>query len=234
MDFSNADAQVVFNTEYASFFGRTITDGKSSPKFAGAKVALHDQGTSIVMDYESTSPGKKIGEMSLKITGLKKYLPKYEDFTATCSLSSISDIFHVWKEVEKALTARSQFFTLIDIYGHYANRGDVVNIDTGLDVIGGNKTLLTAIKYFSQTKNCGKFIDSAELLDRLKISELRVPVVAEAIRAMRFDFRTDVTHPIIGQDRYLCTYPFPLLSPRALVESRVEFTTKFDVQEASL
>ena len=234
VDHSSRDTQVVFYTEYASFFGRTIMDGTSSPRFSGAKVSLRDQGRSVIMEYESTSPGREIGEMSLTINGLKKYLPKYEAFTATCSLKSVVDIFHVWKEVEKALTARARFFTLIDIYGHYANRGDVVNVETGFNVKGGNKELLAAIKYFSQTKNCGKFIDRRELLDKLKISEHRIPDVAEAIRAMRFDFRTDVTHPIIGQDRYLCTYPFPLLSPRALVESKVEFTTRFNVQGASL
>lgn len=49
--------------------------------------------------------------------------------------------------------------------------------------------------------------------------------LAEAVatlREYRLDLRTGQTHPIIGSDRLICTYPFPLLSPRALVESRVK------------
>jgi hypothetical protein len=49
--------------------------------------------------------------------------------------------------------------------------------------------------------------------------------VIEGLREIRFDVRTGDTHPIIGNGRVLCTYPFPLLSPRALVESRAEFVT---------
>ncbi|MDV7145998.1 DNA (cytosine-5-)-methyltransferase [Tropicimonas sp. TH_r6] len=231
---SSKESEVVFHTEYSSFFGRTISDGKHTPKFSGAKVTIRDRDSSISMDFASTSPGKKIGEMRISITGLSKYLPRYADFSASCSIKSITDVFHVWKEVEKALTARSKFFTLIDIYGHYANRGDVVDISTEIDVTGGNKVLLAAIQHFSQTRNCGEFVSKKALLEQLQIGESKVPALAEAIRALRFDFRTETTHPIIGRDRYLCTYPFPLLSPRALVESKVEFTTKSRIQEDSV
>jgi DNA (cytosine-5)-methyltransferase 1 len=56
----------------------------------------------------------------------------------------------------------------------------------------------------------------------LTLGRKQLHKTVESMREIRFDLRTCITHPIIGKGRVLCTYPFPLLSPRALVESRVQ------------
>ncbi len=58
-------------------------------------------------------------------------------------------------------------------------------------------------------------------MSRLGVHEFGLQQVIKELRGVRFDARTHETHPIIEAGKILCTYPFPLLSPRALVESRV-------------
>jgi len=58
-------------------------------------------------------------------------------------------------------------------------------------------------------------------LDDLGVTDAALDTVIMKMRAIRFDIRTPLTHPIITSG-VLCTYPFPLLSSRALVESRVQ------------
>jgi len=58
--------------------------------------------------------------------------------------------------------------------------------------------------------------------------------IVATLRMIRFDVRSSKTHPIIGDSRVLCTYPFPLLSPRALVESRVRLSSEGEVADLEL
>ena len=160
----------------------------------------------------------------IEISGLTKYLPNYETLSATGLIAEVGDIFHIWGAIEDALVQRSRFFTLIDIYGHYANRGDTVNIKASFNLKPISE-LISALNYFGDTSKCGDFIDLVDLKSSLGISKLRLERVIEEMRDIRFDIRTAKTHPIIGAGRVLCTYPFPLLSPRALVESKVQFTS---------
>ncbi|MCE8421042.1 hypothetical protein LZ190_20580, partial [Rhodovulum sulfidophilum] len=218
-----SDVSTTYMVEYSTLFSRKVLANTSSPKGTGAKVEVVDAGPNIELTFDSLTNRKKIGSIEISISGLKKYLPDYNALRAHCNISSVVDIFHIWKEIEKVLTARSQFFTLIDIYGHYANRGDVVDINSRFDLKCTKTPVLKAVEYFSQTRNCGDFIREERLAQELNISTLSIPKLAEGFRRLRYDFRSSETHPIIGEGRYLCTYPFPLLSPRALVESRVEF-----------
>jgi DNA (cytosine-5)-methyltransferase 1 len=158
----------------------------------------------------------------IEIVGLSKYLPGYESLTATVSVDSISDVFHVWAAVEQALTERSRFFSLIDIYGHYANRGDTVDIQAFWN-LSEPADLVRMLNFVSKTEHAGEFLNTKELQSRLGLTSLRFDEIVNELREIRFDVRTDATHPIIRPGRTLCTYPFPLLSPRALVESRAEF-----------
>lgn len=156
----------------------------------------------------------------IEISGLKKYLPEYDTVTLTAKIANLEDIFHVWGVIEDTLVSRSRFFSLIDIYGHYANRGDTVqidgdwNIDTDEDTCG-------VVNFFSKTLNCGNFHAMGSVESRFGVTASRLDSIVSLMRKVRFDIRTGSTHPIIGDKRVLCTYPFPLLSPRALVESRV-------------
>ncbi|WP_306148132.1 MULTISPECIES: DNA cytosine methyltransferase [unclassified Roseibium] len=214
--------KTTYNTEYINLFSRSVVKGEARPGFSGAEITLVDKSNSVLMDFKSKSASKSIGTVEISITGLRKYLPEYDALIATCRMTQVTDIFHIWQEIEKALTARSRFFTLIDIYGHYANRGDVVDVNSNFDFSCKSSPLTKALEYFSQTRNCGDFLGTEVLLGSINISSKELPSMTEALRALRYDFRTSKTHPIIGKERLLCTYPFPLLSPRALVESRVE------------
>ena len=161
--------------------------------------------------------------LDVSVTGLRKYLPQFDSLTMTASIYDMDSMFQCWKEIEESLISRSNFFTLIDIYGHYANRGDVVDIESSIEA-QERSSLVRMIDYFSQTKNCGEIIRETDLCSEMDICDQELHVAIANMRRIRFDIRTSSTHPIIGSGRLLCTYPFPLLSPKALVESRVRFT----------
>ena len=165
----------------------------------------------------------KYVESRVELSGLRKYLPDYESLSVSARVGNLEDLFHVWAAVEDVLTARSRFFTLIDIYGHYANRGDTVQVRSKW-TLPVRRSLLRALNFFGSTNNCGGFIDEAGLRERLGVAGPGLRSVIQDLRQVRFDARTHETHPIIDESKVLCTYPFPLLSPRALVESRVRFT----------
>ena len=99
----------------------------------------------------------------------------------------------------------------------------MVNIETNLTNPTQTK-LIKAIEFFSQTTNCGEFIPEERMLEVLAISSSELEEIVETMRALRYDIRTWLSHPIIGKGKIICTYPFPLLSPKALVESKVKFT----------
>lgn len=63
-------------------------------------------------------------------------------------------------------------------------------------------------------------------MGKLGVKEAGLQRVIQELRNVRFDARTHETHPIIQNGKMLCTYPFPLLSPRALVESRVRLAPR--------
>lgn len=161
----------------------------------------------------------------IEVTGLRKYLPGYDSLSVAAHVDSLAELFQVWAAVEDALTVRSRFFTLIDIYGHYANRGDTVQIEAHWD-LPLKPSLLQAINFFGNTDSCGGFIDQGVLMGKLGVKEAGLQRVIQELRNVRFDARTHETHPIIQNGKMLCTYPFPLLSPRALVESRVRLAPR--------
>jgi len=163
--------------------------------------------------------GRSLPQSIIEIVGLRKYLPDFDSLTLVARIESMEEIFHVWAVVEEALVTRSRFFTLIDIYGHYANRGDTVRIsaDWNLPIA---PILRRMLNYVSKTDNCGQIVPVAQLVKAINSTEKQAIGLVEDLRAIRFDTRTSATHPIIKPGMILCTYPFPLLSPRALVESR--------------
>lgn len=158
----------------------------------------------------------------VEISGLRKYLPGYDTLSLTAEVARLEDVFHAWTVIEEALTERSRFFTLIDIYGHYANRGDTVDVEASWN-LPIRADLLRTLNFFSKTKHCGDFNQTNELKSELGLNDEGFRQIVANLRAARFDVRTSATHPIIREGRTICTYPFPLLSPRALVESRAEF-----------
>jgi DNA (cytosine-5)-methyltransferase 1 len=180
-------------------------------------VAVSVSGSHIKIDFNTR--GAANGSAKIEISGLRKYLPGFDSLSLNGKIARPEDVFHAWGAVEDSLVLRSRFFTLIDIYGHYANRGDTVRID-GQFKLDGPRLVIAALNLFSSSANCGDFIDEAFFRNKLGIGKREMPKIVDAMRDIRFDLRTPITHPIIGSGRVLCTYPFPLLSPRALVASR--------------
>jgi DNA (cytosine-5)-methyltransferase 1 len=173
------------------------------------------------LDQKSKVQPESHIEVSISVNGLSKYLPKFDKFKLSASVQNMQSLFSCWKEIELALINRSKFFTLIDIYGHYANRGDVV--DVTMKITAAEKTpILEMIEYFSQTINCGGFEKEEELTKLFALSKSELYDYITIMRELRYDIRTYDSHPIIGKGNVLCTYPFPLLSPKALVNSRVK------------
>ena len=183
------------------------------------EVSVSEDGPNINLEIVRLN-GSKLPLSTLEISGLRKYLPDYECLNVKAQIISLDELFQVWSVVEKVLVARSRFFTLINIYGHYANRGDTVKIVSDWS-LGIAPEISRMINFFGKTENCGQFIKVENLKQNLNLQQLKFPDVIEELRRIRVDVRTSQTHPIIQPDMVLCTYPFPLLSPRALVESKV-------------
>jgi DNA (cytosine-5)-methyltransferase 1 len=158
---------------------------------------------------------------TISVRGLGKYLPDYGTCTVLADIDAVEDVFHVWNTVEEVLIARSKFFSLIDIYGHYANKGDAVSVESSWR-FATSSDLVKLINRFSSTNSCGEFVPLDVVSRELGIPRDRLRQAVRKMRAARFDIRTSESHPIIEDGLLLCTYPFPLLSPRALVESRAK------------
>ncbi len=220
-----------YKVSYSGLFERKKLVRSTKANKQHATVQVTDFGGRLRVDYDFADEIAGGIRMSVEMSGLRKYLPGYDSLHFAGTLRNHEDIFHAWQEIEEVLVGRSKFFTLIDIYGHYANRGDVVNISTTYK-FPTEGPLERFLEYFSQTANCGDFHKEGEVIANLETTRCEFSSVVSELRALRFDFRTGETHPIIGKYRVLCTYPFPLLSPRALVESRVSLGRKKDATYA--
>ncbi len=92
--------------------------------------------------------GKNLLKGTICIRGLRKYLLKVDTLQLTFKIGDICNIFDVWDVIQKELVDMSQFYSLIDIYGHYANRGDTVKVSTLFQEIPDNETLIKEINFF--------------------------------------------------------------------------------------
>ncbi|HTT98440.1 MAG TPA: DNA cytosine methyltransferase [Rhizomicrobium sp.] len=181
-------------------------------------VSVIDQGRQIFVQFERLGHGGADASQVI-ISGLRKYLPNHDRLQLTAKIYETADIFHAWRAIEEALIQRSNFFSLIDIYGHYANKGDAVSVHSKW-VLPKRSRLVDAINFFGRTEHCGEFVKDVALTSTLKVSARSLTQIINSMRAVRFDIRTPKTHPIIRKGEIICTYPFPLLSPRALLESK--------------
>jgi len=158
-------------------------------------------------------PGvKRPDNVAIEILGLRKYLDHTDRVMVTGLLSSVDEMINAWSIVEYELIKQSRFFSLVDIYGHYANRGDVVSVVTRVSKSLG--TLSSAVSYFGTSDNCG--IELQADGGYTPLGECIEPdVLLDSMRRLRWDVRSNATHPTLAPGILLCTYPFPALSPRA-------------------
>lgn len=207
-----------FFVAFEGMFEKTIWRGAAAGVGLGTtnfKVALTKQDSATMLKVERLGSAKSsLTSVQLSISGLEKYLIDVSTLQCKARIGFLDDIFKVWGIVETALTRESQFFTLIDIYGHYANRGDTVKILTKL--VGKNPSALErAIQFFGDSSNCGYLISYASLSERLQIPKKRIPDLIDKLRFLRWDVRNGTTHATITEEGAICTYPFPLLSGKA-------------------
>ncbi len=158
--------------------------------------------------------------LKVRIYGLKKYLQKIDEVILSSELYSISEFFYSWDSVQEELVNVSQFFSLIDIYGHYANRGDTVKVETLFkeEDVNSNDPIFRALAFFGNSTNCGIFIPKNEVAKKIGVDISELSSVLNRLRNLRFDVRTSDTHPTITTNDVLCTYPFPMLSVKAMFD----------------
>ena len=209
---------------YHSMFEKDVLDecpkdnlsNKFNPTF---RVALN--GSYGMMDIKVVQLYcKPILRFQVKIDGLEKYLQKIDTLDLESWLESSNQIFCAWDAVQESLINVSQFFSLIDIYGHYANRGDTVKIQTSFDqsMIESEDPIYRALAFFGNSQNCGAFISKEEVSNKIGVKVKDLSPILNRLRSLRFDVRTSDTHPTITNNDVLCTYPFPMLSGKAMFD----------------
>jgi DNA (cytosine-5)-methyltransferase 1 len=217
-----------FYATYGGFFKKKILNkrpGKMVPPertFKGV-ITIEREDINLIFDRLSPIQPVRFG-IKIEIGGLCEGLTTVRHLIATAKIPDLHDIFFLWDAIEDALVQNSKFLTLIDVYGHYANRGDTVTIKT--DVIGGGDTPMSrALSFFGNSENCGISVPRHVTQNQLGLSEAELDVLISDLRASRFDIRTNRTHPTIAPGILLCTYPFPLLSDKAHLERRLKVET---------
>ena len=213
--------------EYKDFFKKSrLKDplrGSLDKKAQVFRVGLEDHGDELrIWSRCVHSDAKK--NVRISISGLSKCLGRIDRLLAEAELSSFQDLFAIWDIIEESLTKKSNFFTLIDIYGHYANRGDTVKVRTEFGFRPRTPTQ-RALQHFGCSENCGAFLPSRLLKFALRTNAAGLRKVTKELRGVRYDLRTTATHPTIPPDQLICTYPFPLLSSKAHLERRVATAT---------
>lgn len=218
---ANFTASHSYYVSYDGLFLKKKTSRKPSSVLKQLfKVKMRCRNTKMSIDIASISEdiSNNCTNTSISITGLTKYLSKIESIDITAKTSNITEHFNIWDIIQDELVGISQFFSLIDIYGHYANRGDTVAVKTSISSDTTNEVLVDAISYFGCSINCGLFKTKEEVADSLSISIEQLNSVLKDLRELRIDVRTADTHPTIRTKNIICTYPFPMLSERVLFE----------------
>lgn len=205
------------------FFNTEIVTGRKrmrDPFTNQYSVNVEQRGAHISVNFDETGEQKGL-DVKITVSGLAKYLINIDSLDLSGEITDLVGLFHAWSTIQRALVSRSKFFTLIDIYGHYANRGDTVQVDAVISSPSAEDALLPILNYFSNTDSCGVFHDKIEIAEKFDLSVATLDEAVRRMRALRYDVRTRLTHPTIASSDLICTYPFPLLSPKAHLERRV-------------
>lgn len=178
------------------------------------EVKLQRAGSVITIEVcEVDSSIKKPVTVGIEVTGLEKYMDHTDALFFSASVSSAESFLPLWVVIERELVRQSRFFSLIDIYGHYANRGDTVVVRT--KVRGGNRQLARAINYIGNSMHCGAPVAYSEASEAMGVEVEELPQWIDQLRSLRWDVRVKQTHRTLAPDSVLVTYPFPALSEKA-------------------
>ena len=210
-----------FETQIAPSHGRVLR----RPGEARYDVDVERKGTHLSLIHKEFGVSAT-HSVKVAIDGLSKYLITLESLSLTGKVETLGGLFHAWASIERAFVTRSKFYSLIDIYGHYANRGDTVQIDVSIDGGDMSNHVVGALNYFGSTEHCGVFFNTRELAATLDLTTVELDRVVAEMRRLRYDIRTRKTHPTISPTEIICTYPFPLLSAKAHLERKVQSLTQ--------
>ena len=208
---------------YIDRYSKKITDHRPSKaqvlKYTSLQRVASDckKGGLKIRSISCKETSNKNYKFNVNITGLEKYMLKIDTVDFKADLLNVEDVFAEWDIIQKELVDMSQFYSLIDIYGHYANRGDTVRVKTELKY-KTDSLLVRAINYFGDSYNCGIYLSREIVAQQLGISLDQIEMVILMMRELRFDIRTTNTHPTIRTDEIICTYPFPMLSERVMFD----------------
>jgi len=214
---SEEEYLVGFNGKFDRSFG-LIEDEKQSyrTKYAVNTSRSKDLLTLKVATLKSSIRSSTKPNVRICITGLSKYMDHTDRVVVLASIPKLEELIHVWAIVEYELVRQSRFFSLIDIYGHYANRGDTVVVETQIDESLGE--LARIVGYFGNSVNCGVPLPLQSASVAMQTPVSLMPNRVDELRGLRFDVRTKATHPTLAPGTVLCTYPFPALSAKAHFE----------------
>jgi len=220
IDQPRISAKADFFVGYEGFFVKEVLEKITKPAIGKRYYSISEQRSGNHIELlVSPVVGKPKRQIEITISGLSKYLLSVDVLHCKAGLGDHDDLFRIWDLIEDSLTKDSQFFTLIDIYGHYANRGDTVKVETKIS--GTRKsTLEKAFEFFGSSENCGQFLSNEAFASAVGIDGDDVRDLVYQMREMRWDVRLPETHATIRDERMLCTYPFPLLSGKAQLERR--------------
>lgn len=212
-----------YHVSFEGFFGRSVSQSVDELKLGCTYFSVSEKRFGDVVELKvgsNSAPKRSQKQVRIEVTGLQKYLIDIDAVYCDAHIGSIEDVFRVWSIIELAATKGTQFFTLIDIYGHYANRGDTVKVKT--EFTQSRKTSIQkAIEFVGSSENCGDFIAEDSLACSIGTPVDSISELVAELRSIRWDVRTANTHPTIRSHDILCTYPFPLLSDKAQLERRV-------------
>ena len=214
---SKEEYLVGFNGKFDRSFG-LIEDEKRSyrTKYAVNTSRSKDLLTLKVAPLRSSIRSSTKPNVRICITGLSKYMDHTDRVVVLASIPKLEELIHIWAIVEYELVRQSRFFSLIDIYGHYANRGDTVVVETETDESLGE--LARIVGYFGNSVNCGVPLPLQSASVAMQTPVSLMPNRVDELRGLRFDVRTKATHPTLAPGTVLCTYPFPALSAKAHFE----------------
>jgi len=202
---------------YTGLFTPTLLSAKPKAFPEGTltfRTSWQRKGPSLSLSVRRVDPIRKRRlPVKIRMTGLEDGLASIGQIEAIGELGDYKDIFFLWAAIEKVLVAHSQFLTLVDIYGHYANRGDTVKVMT--DATTGDPAIRDAIRFFGSSMNCGADLPASAIRTEFGLGQNGLDELITAMRGLRYDVRTCATHPTMHGRAVLCTYPFPVLSSRA-------------------
>ncbi len=107
-----------------------------------------------------------------------------DELTAEATVSDIERLFEVWGIIQKELVDMSQFYSLIDIYGHYANRGDTVKVVTEIKSHSEStdNSLNSALNYFGNSEHCGIYLSRDNVAENIGIKLDEVDSLVSRLR----------------------------------------------------